>query len=214
MRPRVREMAKELLAPSKRVQARGGQRYIDTIKRATPRGGYYGRASELYALPHVCRINLLQRRSQLSPLRLFFLRLAFLHWKPFSVLRATANWLTDWLPSSNLCFSHTRIFQLLRAPLLGPSYYYIAVVSTVMLSNHSSLLTISIGSLRHNSLSVLHVHSPGSLRLWPNLCRCYITTRLFRHVSLDTRHSGLLNLHVSIEIDFVILWIGGFKIYE
>lgn len=26
------------------------------------RGGYYGRASELYALPHVCRINLFQPR--------------------------------------------------------------------------------------------------------------------------------------------------------
>lgn len=26
------------------------------------KGGYYGRASELYALPHVCRINLFQPR--------------------------------------------------------------------------------------------------------------------------------------------------------
>jgi len=47
-------------------------------------GGYYGRASELYALPHVCRINLFQPR---PPLRLRTLELLR--------LRATEDRVTD-----------------------------------------------------------------------------------------------------------------------
>lgn len=46
------------------LDAFGGQEKGQSGIRRGPGGGYYGRASELYALPHVCRINLFQPRSR------------------------------------------------------------------------------------------------------------------------------------------------------
>lgn len=82
-------------------------------------GGYYGRASELYALPHVCRINLFQPRFP-APLRL--------RWSCSGFERRRTEWLTAisspllaitsyrscsvYFPQRTLYFSNFPRFQL------------------------------------------------------------------------------------------------------